>query len=85
MPASIRNKLNPNATNGFEFYNSSSGCIRMSNVRTLLEVFIYNSDTGKPNKLDCFRNLNKRGVIINSLKKTRKNQEDHERKSIGLK
>ena len=37
-------KTNPNATTGFEFYNSSSGCIRMSNVPTLLEAFVYSSD-----------------------------------------
>ena len=27
--AIIRYQLNPNATTGFEFYNTSSGCIRM--------------------------------------------------------
>ena len=55
-------KLAPNATTGFEFENSSSGCIRMSNVPTLLEVFIYNSDT-----LDYFRYFDKGDMIINCI------------------
>ncbi len=36
----------------------------MSTVPTLLEVFIYNSDTRKPIILDCYRNFGKRGVCV---------------------
>ena len=51
------NKRSSKRNDQFQILQSSSGCIRMSNVPVLLEVFIYN-----------YRNFNKRDLVINCTK-----------------
>ena len=67
-------KLNSNPTTCFVFYNSSSGCNRLSNVH----VFIYNSGAMKPITLAYFIYFDKRCLVIIALLKTRKKPTDDE-------